>query len=236
MKAFSRCRNTLGLAFALSIGLLSSIGIVLSRAQTNAQQSPALPPWQVRVVGPRMLNPKSDKPDLSTLAERVIENQLPRHLPIKVEIKGLDVEPLLRNLEVKVTNTSNKPIYYLELDISLPGVLSKDGYDIVFPLQYGRTELIDFDEPVRPGDAPLQPGESHVFKVPKENLEPFERYASSINLAQSEIRTVYLFFQQINFGDKTGYVGTGGTRIPNIRQGRPRVALVGGGGKKAKPA
>jgi hypothetical protein len=150
MKALSRRQLTLIFTFALCVSLLGSIGVVLSLAQNKTKQNTNLPRWQVNDVGPRRLDPKSDRLDPSASAERVIENQIPHHLPIKVELKNLDKEPLLRNLEVKVTNTSNKPIYFLELDITLPGVVSPGGNDIVFPLRYGRMELVDFDTPVRP--------------------------------------------------------------------------------------
>jgi hypothetical protein len=211
MKALSRRQKILGLACVLATGLLSSLGVVLSIAQTNSQQTTALPPWQVKNVGPqRALSEESKKPDPSALTERVIENQLPRHVPIKVELNNLDKEPLLRNLEMKVTNTSNKPIYFLELVIELPDVLSPHGYPMGFPLRYGRMELIDYDEPLRAEDTPILPGESYVFKILERNLSAFERHASEVNLPLSEIRRVYLFFGQINFGDKTGFSGTSG--------------------------
>jgi hypothetical protein len=219
MKALSRRQITLSLGCALCIALLSSIGVVLSIAQTNSQQSADLPPWQVRDVGPRQLTEESDEVNYSASPERVIENQLPHHLPLKVEIRNLEKEPLLRNLEIKVTNDSKKPIYFLDLDILLPGI-QIEGHGIIFPLRYGRMEFVDYDEPVRKEDTPIQPGESYVFTVPKENLEPFESYAASINLAQSEIRRVYLIFQQINFGDGTGFINTGGASISNVPKGQ----------------
>lgn len=203
----------------LAIGMLSSMGIVLSRAQTNAQQGTDLPPWQVRVVGLRRLREESKKPDLTDMSERVIEDLLPRHLPIKVELKNLDKEPLLRNLEIKVTNTSNKPIYHLSMVIALPDVLSPDDAPIGFPLRHGRMELVDFDEPLRPEDTPIKPGESYVFKIPERDMEAFESHAASVNLTHSGIRRVHFFFNLINFGDKTGFMGMGGTPIPNIRRG-----------------
>jgi hypothetical protein len=219
MKALSRRQITLSLAFALCISLLSSMGIVLSLAQTKSTQSTDLPRWQVKDVGAKQLTEEIDTFDYSASPERVIENQIPHHLPIKVELKNLEVEPLLRNLQIKVANTSDKPIYFLDIAILLPGI-KIGAYGIVFPLRYGRMELIDFDEPVRPEDTPIKPGESYVFTVPKDDVESFEYHAASINLAQSQIRMVYLIFQQINFGDGTGFVTTGGLPIPNTHQGQ----------------
>jgi hypothetical protein len=134
---------------------------------SDSQGKEASPPWKIKKVGLRRLGVKAKEPDSFDAAERVIEDQAPSHLPIKVEINNLHVEPLLRNVEIKVTNTSSKPIYFLELDILLPDMLSPDGHPTGFPLRYGRTRLIDFQEPLRPEDAPLQPGESFVFKIPE---------------------------------------------------------------------
>ena len=145
--------------------------------------------------------------------ERVIEDQIPRHLPLKIEFENLDLEPLLSNLEIKVTNTSDKPIYYLKLGITLPDVLNSSGQPMIFPLRYGRMDLIDFSEPVRPEDVPLRPGESHVFKTP-------EDYLPKLKSRHSEVRRIFLFFQEINFGDKTGFTTTGGLPVPNTRKAR----------------
>jgi hypothetical protein len=238
MKTFSRHQYILGLAFALAIGLLSSLGMVLSRAQTKAQQSQDLPPWQVKDVGPPSISKmESYKPDLSasTSTERVIENQLPRHLPIKVELKNLDKEPLLRNLEVKVTNTSHKPIYFLELVIALPDVLFDDGYPAGFSLWYGRTELIEFSEPLQPEDTPIKPGESYVFKIPEKKLGGFESYIAKRNLTHSGIKKVHLFFQHLNFGDGTGFSTTGG-RPKNIHKRQTSKGSCGGQREEAEPA
>jgi hypothetical protein len=228
MRAFPRRQQILGLAFTLCIALLGYIGIVLGTAQTTAQQNNALPPWQVRVVGPRRRELK--KPVLPASAERVIENQLPRHVPIKVELKNLDKEPLLRNLEVKVTNVSNKPIYFLRLMIELPDVLAPDGDPIGFPLRYGRMELVHFGEPLRAEDTPIRQGESYVFKISESEMEAFEGHAASVNLTHSEIRRVYLLFGELNFGDGTGFADTGGAPRPNSRRGRHQAALAGWGG------
>src|SRR5947209_4753818 len=60
--------------------------------------------------------------------ERVLEDTIPKHLPIKVKIKkekekafkDLKNEKWLRDFELEVTNTGDKPIYYLGLLIVLP--------------------------------------------------------------------------------------------------------------------
>ena len=43
-------------------------------------------------------------------AERELEDEIPKHLPIKIKVKHLNNEKWTRDLEVEVKNTSNKPI------------------------------------------------------------------------------------------------------------------------------
>lgn len=209
MKALSQRRRVLGLLLVVSLCSLVSVKLVSSLAQNGPQENKSS--WKVKKVGVRKLGvkPRDElEPD-----ERVIEDQIPRHLPLKIEFENLDAEPLLTNWEIKVTNTSDKPIYFLELVVALPEVPNSSGQQFMFPLRYGRMDLIDFSEPVRPEDVPLLPGESHVFNTP-------EDYLSNLKSRHSEIRRVFLFFQEINFGDKTGFTTTGGLPVPNTRKAR----------------
>src|SRR2546422_10189681 len=66
-------------------------------------------------------------PQTSSLAraqeERVLENTISKNVPIKVKIKkekeesfkDLKNEKWVRELEVEVTNTGDRPIYYLDM-------------------------------------------------------------------------------------------------------------------------
>ena len=232
MRTFSKDQTMFGVVLVL---MLCGLWIISGIAQTTPPQSPTLPAWQVKVVGPRHLK-RIPRPDTSAMSERVIENQIPSHIPIKVEIKNLEKEPLLRNIEVKVTNTSNKPIYYLDLEISLPELLSEAGNRIGFSLAYGRTGLISFNEQVRPEDVPLRAGESFVFKVPEERLTVEGRYADRVHQPLAGLKLIYLFFVQLNFGDKTGFVGLSGTRIPNIRKWAYSKRCLHGEDKAGSPS
>lgn len=207
MKVFALRRNIASLVFVLTVSLLCAIWVISSVAQTSSQEDKTPGRWKVKKTFVRRLGVKP-KDTLGT-DERVIEDQIPPHLPIKIEFENLDIEPLLSNLEIKVTNTSDKPIYYLRLGIILPDVLSSTGDQIAFSLRYGR--IMDFEETARPEDVSILPGESYVFKTP-------EHYPSHLKSRHSEIRRVFLFFQMINFGDKTGFWRTDGTPVPNTRK------------------
>lgn len=207
--------KVLVLALAILLGLFAVTKVALSGAQDSQEPTE----WRVKKVGPKRVRAKAKEPDYP-VSERILEDQIPLHLPIKVELKNLKTNSLLRDIEIKVTNEAKKPIFFLELGLRLPYVLSPDGYPINFPLRYGRTELIDFDEPLQPNDVPLQPGESFTFKVAEENLGPFERLAAKGKLSRTEVRIIYLVFHQINFGDKTGFGTTGGSPVPSISKER----------------
>jgi hypothetical protein len=187
-------------------------------AQNPSQEKAGSTIWKVKQVGPKRMGIKAKEPDSTVETDRIIEDQIPPRVPIDVEIKNLKTNSLLRDVEIKVTNTANKPIYFLELGIVLPDNLSPDGYPIGFPLRYGRPELIMFENPLEPNDTPLLPGESFVLKIPGNNLAAFERLVAKGKITQSEVKKVYLMFRHLNFGDKTGFSTTGGLPVPNIRK------------------
>jgi hypothetical protein len=85
-----------------------------------------------------------------TLEARDIEDKIPKHVPIKVRIrsekekavKDIKNDKWLRDFELEVTNTSDKPIYFLELWIILPEVIAENGSVVGMPLRYGRMEFV----------------------------------------------------------------------------------------------
>jgi hypothetical protein len=207
----------LALSLSISILALYLFTNVLSNAQSTQQETKDLPPWEVKVVGAQRPTKRAAKVDLNAMTGRLLEVQIPFHIPIKVELSNYDKEPLLRNLEVKVTNTGTKPIYFLHLLLDLPKTISPAGAPIAFDLVYGRMEFIDLYEKVLPDDVPLRPGESCVLKAPENELSGFEKIEGERNYFHSDIKLVYLWLGQLNFGDGTGYTGTQGTPLPNVR-------------------
>src|SRR5215212_6769466 len=97
--------------------------------------------------------------------ERELQDKIPKHLPIKVKIKkekekafkDLKNEKWLRDFELEITNTGDKPIYFLSLWISLPGITAPNGYEMGFPIRYGRGQLIDIEVKAGPDDIPIKP-------------------------------------------------------------------------------
>lgn len=191
------------LAIIIPLSLFGVAKFFSSLAQSSSQDNKAPVVWKVKKTGPKRMGFKAKEPD-SLESDSIIEDQIPPGAPIDVEIKNLKTHSLLRDIEIKVTNTANKPIYFLELGIVLPDNLSPAGYPIGFPLRYGRPDLIKLESPLE-DDVPLLPGANIILKIPERNLEGFERLVAKGKITQAEVKKVYLMFRGLTFGDKTGF-------------------------------
>ena len=166
--------------------------------------------------------------------KREVVDKIPKHLPIKVKIKkekedkvkDLKNEDWLGDLEVEVTNTGTKPIYHLDIILNLPDVFAPNGHNIGWVLSYGRVELIDFSEPVRPDDVPIKPGEVIVLSLPAARVEDWKRARGKGTLTNPK-KFEFLDYQ-INFGDGTGFQGIGGAPIPDIKERSANAPCEGG--------
>jgi hypothetical protein len=150
--------------------------------------------------------------------EREVVDKIPQHIPLKVKVKKPEKlkdtknEDWLGELEVEVTNTGTKPIYFLEIVLDLPDVFAPNGLNIAWRLEYGRDELISLSEPVRPDDVAIQPGGVVVLSVPAARVEDWKRARAKKTLTNP--KRIEFLFNFINFGDGTGFVGTGGKPLP----------------------
>ena len=178
----------------------------------------------------------------AALQERIFENKIPAHIPIKIKIrkekeksfKDLNNEKWLREFELELTNTGDKPIYLLSIHMG-SNVKVDSGLEMVFPLSYGRAELGDIVTKATSDDVPIKPGETiylTIGEVPYwENGVREKRWPDSTKLT-AEI-------QLLSFGDGTGYFGTqlyppprrrkaavNDVKLPKARA-RPRDRLIG---------
>lgn len=153
--------------------------------------------------------------------ERIFKADLPKHLPLKLKIveaqqpgfKRLDNERWLRDFELEVTNIGDKPIFYLYLLLRLPETKASMGTTLVYPLRYGRSELSDIEVTAGPEDVPIKPGQTHVFKIHRGQVMAWEKQVREKNRPQPSI--VELAFQKLSFGDRTGYGGPDGQKVPH---------------------
>jgi hypothetical protein len=77
----------------------------------------------------------------AAVQERVFENKIPAHIPIKIKIKkekeesfkDLKNEKWLREFELEVTNTGDKPIYFLYIMLGTNVKDKEDGLELYVP-------------------------------------------------------------------------------------------------------
>lgn len=143
--------------------------------------------------------------------ERVFENTIPKDVPIKIKIKkekeksfkDLKDENWVREFELEITNTGDKPIYfvYIELitDVNLGNV------PLVFSLVYGRTELGDIITMAGPDDIPIKPGDMHVFKIHPGQVPAWEM--SLREKSHPDASSIKARLELLSFGDGNGYFG-----------------------------
>lgn len=162
---------------------------------------------------------------------REVEDTIPKHLPLKVRVKRPEKlkdsknEGWIDDIEIEVTNTGTKPIYFLNIALSLPDVMAPNGLRFGFRYRYGRIQLADFGEPLQPGDVPLRPGESVTLRPAANTVEGWKRLRGKGAITSP--KKLVFNFQEINFGDGTGFLGTSGTPIPENKERSSTAPCVG---------
>lgn len=157
--------------------------------------------------------------------ERVLEDTIPKHVPIKVKIKkekeksfkDLKNDKWVRDLEIELTNTGDKPIYFLSLILVLPEIVGTTGYNVGFALHYGRPELGDIITKAGPDDIPIKPGETYTFKIAQSLVRGWE--SESREQKWQPPKKVILHINMLSFGGGTGFFGNDGQPFPRGAQG-----------------
>ena len=174
-------------AFVLTVVLitcLSSFEAASSQEPTPNQVSPAIelvPPGQ----------------------EKKLYIMVRREIPFKFNVKNVNSKRWAHDLEVEVTNTSGKPIYFFHFVVTLPDIRGEAGNKVGFWKHYGRGKLIDFSTPLETGDVPLLPNEKYTFKLSEGEAKGWDHMRQ--NEGKPEPKRILIEFQGINFGDGTGY-------------------------------
>ena len=135
-----------------------------------------------------------------------VENKIPKNVPLKIEIKNYGSENWVKDLKIVVTNTGDKPIYLLNLNL-ITDATAEDGYPLGFPFIYGNTDLSSIDELARETDTSILPKKSYTFKVEKDFVDGW-----TLARAQGkyiEPQTAQLRLGWLSFGDGTGIKGGG---------------------------
>lgn len=162
--------------------------------------------------------------------ERAVEDKIPKHVPIRIKIraekekafKDLNNEKWMRDFELEVTNTSGKPIYFLELWVELPEIISGSGHPVGVPLRYGRMDFIHFNTLATTNDMPIGPGTTYTFKIPEEDQSGWQ--AHKVRENRTDPKKIQIVFVQLAFGDGSGFNGTDAMPYPYKRE----QSLTGG--------
>ena len=174
----------------------------------------------------------------AAMQERIFENKIPADIPIKIKIKkekeesfkDLKNEKWLRQFELEVTNTGDKPIYFLYITMGT-NVKVDGGLEMVYPLVYGRAQLGDIVTKPTSDDVPIKPGETYVLQIGEVPL--WEKGVREKRWPESIKFTAEI--QVLSFGDGTGYFGTelyppAGKRkgaLSDLKRPQPSTARAG---------
>lgn len=121
-----------------------------------------------------------------------------------VEVRNLQNEHWMRDLEIEVKNISSKPIYRISLGLDLPDI-GNEASHYGLSLRYGEPSSRFATDPVKPDAIPIKPGETYVFRIPESLWKGFENYMARMNFPDSLTRRIIFRFDAVNFGDGTGY-------------------------------
>lgn len=152
--------------------------------------------------------------------ERVVEFKIPKHVPIKVKlkkekeqaIKDLRNEKWYQDFQIEVTNTSDKPIYYLNIWLVYPEIISESGKRVGVVLRYGRMDFVDFNSRLVPSDVPILPGATISLEIPEQDQKGWVFHKT--HEGRSDPKKVEVELTQVSFGDGTGFNGSDGRPYP----------------------
>lgn len=164
------------------------------------------------------LNPAVASPN-NQQGQRQLVDQIPKQVPLRVKIKK-DKEDKFKDVtnadwasdfELEVTNAGDKPIYYFYL--MLVTELKWDNGDrVLFPVNYGRTELGDHRVKATADDIPVSPGQSVVLKIHPGVAAGWEKGRG--REGKQHPRKIQVMFELLSFGDGTGFIGEDGKAVP----------------------
>src|SRR5258705_7354173 len=152
--------------------------------------------------------------------KRTIENKVPAHVPLDIKIRNDKEERITnaanktwyRDLQIVITNTSERPIYFLSLFVQMPELISESGATMVFPIRFGRGEFLDASTRPLPEDKPLMPKESFTYSIPEKNQIGWEAWLKRHN--KDNTMKLEIVFSHLSFGDGTGFTSTRGFYFP----------------------
>jgi hypothetical protein len=143
--------------------------------------------------------------------ERKAEIVVPHQIPVRLtDVRNLQNEYWLKDLEIEVQNTSTKPIYCLVVYLRFPDIPKTTEVDgiprgDIFMLLYGRLELLNRAQIATSEDVPIKPGERYTFKIPEPKWKGLKSELARRNIPETIIKRVGIEVPTLVFGDGSGF-------------------------------
>jgi hypothetical protein len=150
-------------------------------------------------------------------ARQLVFNTIPKTVPIKIEIPDNDLDSPPEEIVIKVTNTGDKPIYFLNLNVDSVEKIAGDRIGFT-SLKYGNVVLGDFTlsaEQIareREKSESLAANEFVELVITKEQIKQFNKFLSKRNY--QGFPRMALTLSVLSFGDGTGFVTPSALPMP----------------------
>lgn len=153
--------------------------------------------------------------------KRSFESKIPPHVPLKIKIKKEKEEKVLdinnkdwfKDIEIEVTNTSDKPIYFLSLNVELADLAPERPNAMrVFFLSYGRGEFFEQNTKPIPEDIPIEPKATHTFVITEGQRDGYENWRTENN--GRDAAKLQIWINHLSYGDGTGFTSLGALPFP----------------------
>ena len=200
--------------------LLSSCFPLLSRGTSRSLTRTKLDSSKPAAYGPLTTNKAAFATATQASEERQLDDKIPKHLPFTVKLKtekekafrDLRNEKWVRDFELEVKNTGDKPIYFIQFDLVPDFGKAPTERTLGLTIQYGRNELAYFDTALTPQDVPIKPGEKVFLKIRADEMDGWDHFKEVERWPElwSKPKKVTLYFEELSFGDGTGFEGGDG--------------------------
>lgn len=140
--------------------------------------------------------------------EQRIINSVPSKVPIKIEIINGGMKSALEDIEIRITNTGNRVIYYLDLSLTSAEEFMPRHRVGATSIRLGNPKLGDYSQSVdhflseRAATIPFEPSDSKSFSITKEKAAGFWRVMQEKGYSPES--KLVLELQTLSFGDRTG--------------------------------
>ena len=145
--------------------------------------------------------PSSAQSPASAVQKRTFKMKEKISVPLEIQVRNLESDTWLKDLEIGVKNVGKKPIYSIVAYLMLPDSPVADSFGI--PFDYGNPKNVRLDRVAEADDPHIDPGESFVFKVDEQIRKGMENWEKSSGISHHHTE---LWIEIISFGDGTGLI------------------------------